>query len=231
MSSRSTRRIAAAVLAAGAALGAIALPASAQGDPYRSHVVISNVQYDSPGSDDRSNRSLNKEWVDVTNTSGRAVNLDGWTLSAEDGHTYTFRHYRLEDRSTVRVHTGDGRDSNRDLYQDLRFYVWDNYSDTATLRNDRDRFVDAVSWGGRHDGDRDGDHRGGRDGREDGGRHHGDRDGDRRGDRGDRGGRGSGGEGGRHHGGRHDNDRGADHRGDRGGRDGGERGGRHGDRH
>ncbi|MEU9469300.1 lamin tail domain-containing protein [Streptomyces avermitilis] len=221
MSSRSIRRIAAAVLAAGATLGATALPASAQSDAYRSYVVISDVQYDSPGPDDRSNRSLNREWVDVTNTSGRAVNLDGWTLSAEDGHAYTFRHYRLGGRSTVRVHTGDGRDSDRDLYQDLRFYVWDNYSDTATLRNDRDRFVDAVAWGGRHDHDRDGDHRGGRGGREDGGRHHGDRDGDRRGDRG---------EGGRHHGGRHDGDRGSDHRGDRGGRDGGERGGRHGDR-
>ncbi|MET7855320.1 lamin tail domain-containing protein [Streptomyces avermitilis] len=222
MSSRSIRRIAAAVLAAGATLGATALPASAQSDAYRSYVVISDVQYDSPGPDDRSNRSLNREWVDVTNTSGRAVNLDGWTLSAEDGHVYTFRHYRLGGRSTVRVHTGDGRDSDRDLYQDLRFYVWDNYSDTATLRNDRDRFVDAVAWGGRHDHDRDGDHRGGRGGREDGGRHHGDRDGDRRGDRGE--------EGGRHHGGRHDGDRGSDHRGDRGGRDGGERGGRHGDR-
>ncbi|MGW2715953.1 lamin tail domain-containing protein, partial [Streptomyces sp. NPDC001356] len=31
-------------------------------------------------------------------------------------------------------------------YQDLRAYVWDNRSDTATLRNDRDRFLDEVSW-------------------------------------------------------------------------------------
>ncbi|GAA5703431.1 lamin tail domain-containing protein [Streptomyces avermitilis] len=220
MSSRSIRRIAAAALAAGAALGATALPASAQSDAYRSYVVISDVQYDSPGADDRSNRSLNREWVDVTNTSGRAVNLDGWTLSAEDGHTYTFRHYRLGGRSTVRVHTGDGRDSDRDVYQDLRVYVWDNYSDTATLRNDRDRFVDAVAWGGRHDRDRDDDRRG-------------DHWGDHRGDH--RGGLGGREDGGRHHGGRHDSDRGGDHRGDhrgdRGGRDGGERGGRHGDRH
>ncbi|MEU1536492.1 lamin tail domain-containing protein [Streptomyces fagopyri] len=162
MSSRSIRRIAAATLAAGAALGAAALPASAQSSPhqaaaYRSSVVISGVQADSPGVDDRSNYSLNREWIDVTNTSRRSVNLDGWTLSDEDGHTYTFRHYRLDGRSTVRVHTGIGRDTYRDVYQDRRNYVWDNRSDTATLRNDRGRFIDDDSWGGRH-------HRGGHDG-------------------------------------------------------------------
>lgn len=35
-----------------------------------------------------------------------------------------------------------------------RNYVWDNSSDTATLRNDHDRFIDDASWGGRrHHGD------------------------------------------------------------------------------
>ncbi|MER5896562.1 lamin tail domain-containing protein, partial [Streptomyces sp. NPDC001876] len=35
-------------------------------------------------------------------------------------------------------------------FQDRRSYVWDNYSDTAVLRNDRGRTVDTESWGGRH---------------------------------------------------------------------------------
>ncbi|MEU1203531.1 lamin tail domain-containing protein [Streptomyces sp. NPDC005813] len=127
---------------------AIAVPASAADHrPHRPNVEISRVQYDSPGRDDRSNRSLNKEWVEITNNTRRAVNLDGWTLSDEDGHTYTFDHYRLDGRATVRVHTGIGRDTSTDLYQDRRAYVWDNRSDTATLRNDHDRFVDDASWG------------------------------------------------------------------------------------
>ncbi|MGW4561610.1 lamin tail domain-containing protein [Streptomyces sp. NPDC004561] len=104
-------------VAAAALVGAVALPASAVGHDHdrgraqRQHVVISAVQYDSPGRDNRSNRSLNKEWVDVTNTSRQDVNLEGWTLSDEDGHTYTFHHYRLEGRSTVRIHACEGRDS------------------------------------------------------------------------------------------------------------------------
>ncbi|CAL9329680.1 hypothetical protein SUDANB1_00041 [Streptomyces sp. enrichment culture] len=33
------------------------------------------------------------------------------------------------------------------MYQDRRHYVWDNRSDTATLRHDRGRFIDDESWG------------------------------------------------------------------------------------
>jgi hypothetical protein len=141
----------AAALSAAAVTAAIAVPASAADHRApRPSVQISRVQYDSPGRDDRSNRSLNAEWVDITNNTRRAVNLDGWTLSDRDGHTYTFHHYRLDGRATVRVHTGIGRDARHDVYQDRRAYVWNNNSDTATLRNNHHQFVDAVSWGGRH---------------------------------------------------------------------------------
>jgi hypothetical protein len=151
------RRLSTAALAAAAIVGAVALPASAadHARPDRPKVEISAVQYDSPGRDDRSRRSLNKEWVELTNTSRRTVNLDGWTLKNEDGDTYTFDHYRLEGRATVRVHTGRGHDTDTDLYMDRRNEVWDNHSDTATLRNDHDRFIDDASWGGhqhRHGG-------------------------------------------------------------------------------
>jgi hypothetical protein len=84
--------------------------------------------------------------VEVTNTARRSVTLDGWTLQDEDGRTYTFDHYRLEGRSTVRIHTGNGRGTDSDLYQDRRHYIWDNRSDTATLRNDHGRFIDDESW-------------------------------------------------------------------------------------
>ncbi|MGW1893874.1 lamin tail domain-containing protein [Streptomyces sp. NPDC002004] len=150
--STSARRITAAAMVAGALVGAAAVPASADHHgPWRDRpqVEISHVQYDSPGHDDRSLRSLNHEWVDISNTTRRTVDLDGWTLSARDGRTYTFHHLRLMGYDTVRVHSGMGHDTYRDVYQDRRFYVWDNYSDTATLRNDHGRIVDAVSWGTR----------------------------------------------------------------------------------
>ncbi|MFF9819862.1 lamin tail domain-containing protein [Streptomyces sp. NPDC014006] len=154
--SSSARRLTAAAAVAAALVGAAALPAMAADHHLasrdRDEVTISAVQYDSPGRDDRSNRSLNAEWVEITNSTRRAVNLDGWTLSDEDGHTYTFHHYRLDGRSTVRVHTGEGRDARHDVFQDRRNYVWNNDRDTATLRNDRGRFIDDYSWGPQHRG-------------------------------------------------------------------------------
>lgn len=145
--SRTARRLTAAALSVGALTAALAVPASAaEHRQKRPNVEISRVQYDSPGRDARSNRSLNREWVEITNNTRRTINLDGWALRDEGGHRYTFDHYRLDGRATVRVHTGHGRDTRTDVYQDRRTHVWDNRSDTATLRNDHRRFIDDTSW-------------------------------------------------------------------------------------
>jgi hypothetical protein len=155
------RRLAAAALSAAALVGAAALPAAANGaEPRGPQVEISKVQYDAPGHGSRSNRSLNEEWVQITNSGRDSVNLDDWTLSNRQGRVYTFHHLRLNGHSTVRVHTGVGRDTYRDVYQDRRNFVWDDRKDTwddrkdtATLRNDHRRVVDTISWDARHHGD------------------------------------------------------------------------------
>ncbi|MEU3670830.1 lamin tail domain-containing protein [Streptomyces virginiae] len=151
--SSSVRRIAATALAAGAIVSAAALPAAAHdGDRHhqqRPRVEISRVQADSPGREDRSNRSLNAEWVEIRNTTRDSINLRGWTLRDSDGNRYRFDNVRIGSRATIRIHTGSGRDTRTDLFQDRRNYVWDNRSDTATLRDDRGRTVDTESWGHR----------------------------------------------------------------------------------
>ncbi|WP_369382026.1 lamin tail domain-containing protein [Streptomyces sp. cg36] len=160
--SRTSRRIFASVLAAGTLLGAAALPAAAadghHGRAPHSDVVIGKVQYNSPGRDDRSNRSLNAEWVEVRNNGRKAVDLNGFTLTAGDGTRYRFHHLRLEGHSAVKVHSGMGRDSMHDVYQDRHNYVWDNHRDTATLRTDRGRVLDTAMWGHERQGGRRGGH-------------------------------------------------------------------------
>ncbi|MEU6217894.1 lamin tail domain-containing protein [Streptomyces sp. NPDC047022] len=144
------RRLAATALAAGAAVGAVSLPASAAGHhdrAIRPSVEISHVQHETLIRAPRTNRALNGEWVEIANSTRRAVNLSGWTLRDEAGHTYRFHHYLLGGRAAVRVHTGVGHDSRTDLYQDLRFPVWAGRSDSATLRNELGRVIDSVSWG------------------------------------------------------------------------------------
>ncbi|MFS4109248.1 lamin tail domain-containing protein [Streptomyces sp. NPDC004684] len=143
------RRLTAAAATAGALVGMATLPASAADHaPHRQGVVISGLHLDNETRAHRSNRSLNNEWVTISNNTRRDVNLSGWTLSDRQGHTYTFRHYRLGGHTTVRVHTGYGNDTRTDLYQDRRTAVWDKHADTATLRDANHRFVDSLAWGG-----------------------------------------------------------------------------------
>ncbi|UUU45138.1 lamin tail domain-containing protein [Streptomyces sp. NBC_00162] len=149
--SLATRRLLTAVLAAGALVGAAAVPAAAHDDDRRGHrgphssIVIGDVQNDSHG---RDNRALNQEWVEVKNTGRHSVDLRDFTLTDRDGNRYRFNHLRLDGRSSVRVHTGHGRDTHHDVYQDRRHQIWDE-RDTATLRDDRGRVIDTESWGGR----------------------------------------------------------------------------------
>ena len=68
-------------------------------------------------------------------------------LTDRSGNLYRFDDLRLAGRATVRVHTGRGDDTRRDVYQDSRDYIWSNYADKATLRDDHGRIVDTHSWG------------------------------------------------------------------------------------
>lgn len=66
--------------------------------------------------------------------SGRPVRLEGWTLSDQDGHTYTFPDLFLGVGGGVKVHTAHGQDTVRDLYWELDTAVWGR-GDVATLRD------------------------------------------------------------------------------------------------
>lgn len=152
MSASRPLRIAATLLASGALMGVTAaVPASAAARPHHQHsqVTIGKVQYNSPGYDTRSNRSLNGEWVQVRNTGWRAVDLKGWTLTSQSGHRYRFHHLWLRGHGSVIVHTGYGHDRRHDVYQDRPVHVWNNHHDTATLRDQRGHRVDSTTWNNR----------------------------------------------------------------------------------
>ncbi|MFK0219459.1 lamin tail domain-containing protein [Streptomyces vinaceus] len=152
--SLATRRVLSAFLAAGAVVGVAALPAAAADNHGRDHrgakssIVIGDVQYDSPGRNDRSARALNGEWVEVKNTGRGSVNLRGFTLTDRQGNRYQFKDFRLDGRSSVKVHTGQGRDTRHDVYQGRHQQVWDE-RDSATLRDHRGNVLDSDSWDGR----------------------------------------------------------------------------------
>jgi hypothetical protein len=139
---RYARTLSAAV--ATVATGLVLLPIQAQAATGSVHLY--KIYYDSPGTDSRSTASLNGEYVQVRNTTAKAVSLKGWTLVDASKHTYTFGTYSLGKGKTVTVRTGKGTNTAANRYQGLTGYVWNNDKDTATLKKSTGAKVDTCSY-------------------------------------------------------------------------------------
>lgn len=130
------------VLTVIASMALTAAPANAAAS-----VRLGGIQYDSPGRDNRSNASLNAEWVKVVNTGRTSVPLKNWTLRDLAGHVFRFGNVTVGAGRTVVVHTGSGRSNPTHRYWNSKNYIWNNSGDTAGLRNPRGVRVDVCSWG------------------------------------------------------------------------------------
>ncbi|MDX3230658.1 lamin tail domain-containing protein [Streptomyces sp. ME19-01-6] len=137
-----TRMLAAAVATAAATTVAL-LPTQAQA---AGSIHLYKVYYDSPGSDTRSNSSLNAEYVQIKNSTSSAVQLKGYTVRDNTGYTYTFPSYKISAGKTVKVHTGKGTQSPGHVYWGRGSYVWNNDKDTVTLRTASGAFRDSCSY-------------------------------------------------------------------------------------
>ncbi|AJF64987.1 lamin tail domain-containing protein [Streptomyces vietnamensis] len=132
-----------AAVTAAAASGILLLPSQAQA---AGSVHLYKIYYDSPGTDNRSNSSLNAEYVQIRNTTGSAVNLRGWTLTDAASHKYTFGSFTLGAGKIVTVRTGRGTNTSANVYQNRAAYVWNNDKDTATLRRSNGTSVDTCAY-------------------------------------------------------------------------------------
>jgi hypothetical protein len=136
------RFIAVAAMAGGSAAMLGITPAQAASSP----VVIHEIYYNSPGSDHGSNTSLNAEWVQLRNRTGHQVTLTNWTLRDASNHVYTFGTYRLKADGSVRIHTGNGSNTQANRYWGRSAYVWNNDKDTATLKNGSGTVMSRCSY-------------------------------------------------------------------------------------
>ena len=109
-------------------------------------VRLYKTRYDAPGSDDRSNSSLNDEYVAIRNHDSHDVSLRGWTLRDAAGHQYTFGDVTLSPDTNLYVHTGSGDDDGRDVFWEQGNYVWNNDGDSAYLTNAAGDTRDTCSW-------------------------------------------------------------------------------------
>lgn len=111
-------------------------------------VQITKVYYNSPGTDNRSNSSLNAEYVKLTNRRSTTINLKYWTLRDKSNHVYKFASdFRLASGASVYIHTGKGTNTSTHRYWGSGAYIWNNTGDTAYLRNSAGTAIDSCSWG------------------------------------------------------------------------------------
>jgi hypothetical protein len=136
-----SRALLAAASCAAAATLTTAVPAHAA-----SPIQLGKIQYDSPGTDSRSNASLNAEYVVIKNTGTTSRALTGWTLRDTANHVYKFGTFTLGAGRTVVVRTGKGTNTASTRYWGMGNYVWNNTGDKAYLRASNGTSIDSCAW-------------------------------------------------------------------------------------
>ena len=118
-------------------------------------VQITKIWYDSPGSPDAgANSSLNGEYVQLKNTTKKAITLKGWTVrdtTKRSDHVYTFGTFTLGAGKTVTLRTGKGTNSATNRYWGRSgggtfAYIWNQTYDTAYLRNTAGKLIDSCAY-------------------------------------------------------------------------------------
>ena len=80
-------------------------------------------------------RADEDEWVEVVNPGMASQDFTYWTLEDEDNNTYSFTEgFVLAPGAVVKVHTGQGNDTETDLYWGRDDFVWDD-EEVATLKD------------------------------------------------------------------------------------------------
>jgi competence protein ComEC len=92
------------------------------------------VHADAAGND---NENLNDEYVVFENTGADALDLSGWTVADEAGHTYTVpAGTTLDSGATMTLYTGSGTDTATGRYWGAGGPVWNNAGDTVVVTDD-----------------------------------------------------------------------------------------------
>jgi hypothetical protein len=112
-------------------------PGQVQVDIGRSQIRISG----------KIKENLCKQYVHIENRGPSPVDMTGWHVQNRTGTAYDFAHFTLESGEAVRLHTGKGRDTEKDLYWGHRCSVWRKKGDIVSLFDRLWNLVDQKGYG------------------------------------------------------------------------------------
>lgn len=115
-------------------------------EPSSSDVALDVIQYTDDGND---NDYPNNEWVQFENQGEQAVSLSGWTVK-DDSSTwsYDFGSVTLNPGDTVRLYTGEGSDTNSEVYWGYKRAVWNDDGDVVRLIDDDGELIVEFAYDG-----------------------------------------------------------------------------------
>jgi micrococcal nuclease len=100
------------------------------------------AQSDAPGND---RENLNGEFLVLKNRGSEPLDLSGWQVSDEAGHTYEFDAVTIGAGERVILYTGSGTPTKGALYWNSSTPIWNNDGDVVTVtRADGSVALDAV---------------------------------------------------------------------------------------
>lgn len=114
--------------------------------PTEERVDVDDIHADALGFDDW---NLNDEYIVFKNDGAEPLEMGGWYVENEAGNSYSFPEgFILGPDETVTLHSGDGADTDSDLYWGAEEAIWDNDEDTITVFDSSGGTVVAKSYSG-----------------------------------------------------------------------------------
>lgn len=107
-------------------------------------IDIAASQVNPAGYDDASD-----EYICLVDKSGEDVALLGWELRDAEGAVNVLPDITLSPEQHLRVHPGEGRNTETDIYGEGHKAVWNNGGDTATLLDENGNVIDSQVYGAR----------------------------------------------------------------------------------
>ncbi len=108
-------------------------------------LVVSAVHADASGND---HENLGDEYVTFRNTGAAAIDMTGWQIRDDTGHTYTVPSFTLGPGDSVTLYTGRGTDTATKLYWNRDRAAWNNGGDRIVVTNSNGETVLRHEYGG-----------------------------------------------------------------------------------
>ena len=101
---------------------------------------ITNIFYDGSGTTEPD------EYVEIQNEGAQAVQLQGWSLSDESNHIFTFPASVMQPTQICRVYTNEDHPEWCGFNYGSGDAIWNNSGDTATLRDGQGNIIDQFQY-------------------------------------------------------------------------------------